>query len=99
MQNLQEAEHYYHDAFAIAVELDMPTEQRAVLHRQGLLYQAQKRFPDALGAWVHALALDARTGHPAHADLQANVAQMVKEHSLKESYTTFCKQYGLGCEN
>jgi hypothetical protein len=70
-----------------------------VLHRQGLLYQAQKRFPDALGAWVHALALDARTGHPARTDLQANVAQMVKDHRLKESYTTFCKQYGLGCEN
>ncbi len=99
MNHFQDAERYYSDAFAIAVELDIPTEQRAVLHRQGLLYQAQKRFPDALGAWVHALALDARTDHPARMDLQANVAQMVKDHRLKESYTTLCKKYGLGCEN
>jgi len=99
MRLFQDAERYYHDAFTIAVELDVSTEQRAVLKRQGLLYQAQGRFKDALGSWVHALALDARIGHPTRVDLQTDVVNMVEEHHLKEAYSTFCKQYGMGCEN
>ncbi|GAC1615089.1 MAG: hypothetical protein NVS4B11_01480 [Ktedonobacteraceae bacterium] len=99
MHHFEDAERYYWNAFTLATELDIPAEQCAVLRRQGLLYQAQERFYDALGGWVQALALDVRLGHPKRTDLQMHVANMVKEHQLEEAYTAFCKQYGLECEN
>ncbi len=98
MHRFADAEHYYHDAVAIATELDTPAEHCAVLRRQGLLYQAQGKHSDALGCWVHALALDARLGHHARTYLQENVETLIKEHHLEEEYTGFCKQYELGCE-
>ncbi len=99
LQQLDDAEHHYTTAFTIATELDTPTEQCAVLGRQGLLYQIQGRFPNALDSFVHALALDVRLGHPTRKELQLRVESMVKEHHLEEAYTTYCKQYNLGCED
>ncbi len=99
LHHYEKAEQDYQAAFTIATELDTPKEQLAVLRRQGLLCQAQGHFQTALGHWVHALALDTRLTHPARIDLQTNVVNIVKEHQLQEAYTSFCKQYGLGCEN
>ena len=98
LHNFKDAEHHYNTAFAIATELDTPAEQCAVLRRQGLLYYTQERFYDALGTWVHALALDVRLGHATRIDLQTHVANMVNEHHLEEAYTAFCKQFGMGSE-
>ncbi len=98
LHNFKDAERHYNTAFAIATELDTPAEQCAVLRRQGLLYHMQERFYDALGVWVHALALDIRLGHPTRIDLQTHVARMVEEHHLEEAYSAFCKQFGLGGE-
>ncbi|GAC1640117.1 MAG: hypothetical protein NVS4B12_01110 [Ktedonobacteraceae bacterium] len=97
--HFEDAERHYTVAFTVATELDTPAEQCAVLHRQGLLRQQQKRFYDALDCWVHALALDRRLGHPTRTELQTRVANIVKEQQLEEAYIAFCKQYGLGCES
>lgn len=50
LHSFNEAEHYYRDALAIAIELDTPAEQCAVLRRQGMLRQAQKQYTEALDA-------------------------------------------------
>lgn len=95
MQHFTEAERYYHNAALIATELDTPAERCAVLRRQGLLFQAQEKYADALGSWVQALALDQRLGHPARQDLQERVSTLIASHHLEETYALLCKRYGM----
>ncbi len=51
-----QAADYYHQALAIATELDTPSEHGAVLHRQGDLCLAQGQHREALDIWVQALS-------------------------------------------
>jgi tetratricopeptide (TPR) repeat protein len=91
-----EAERSYATAATIADELDMPTEYRADLRRQGLLSQAQQQYAKALDLYLQALALDQRWEHPARKRLQATIDELVAEQHLEEMYAELAKKYGLG---
>jgi len=95
MHQFSEAERYYAEAATIARNLDTLSERCAVLHRQGELYYAQEKYPEALTAWVEALFQDHRIGHPERAEHEARVKQLVMQHHLEDTYTELCRQYGL----
>jgi len=90
-----DAERRYHAAAKIATDLDTPAERCAVLRRQGLLAQVQKKYQEALECWVQALALDQRLGHPARTDLQQKVDSLVAEQCLEETYKELGERYSL----
>lgn len=90
-----EAARCYQEANEIATELDTPAERCAVLRRQGMLYQDQQKYEDALFCWVQALTLDRRPGHPSRIDIQERVQAIVREQHLEEVYAHLCSQYEL----
>lgn len=94
LSDFANAERYYREAAEIAKALGTPAERCAVLHRQAALSSLRGQFREALGFLVQALALDRRLGHPERQVIQDKVDALVAEHSLKEAYAEFCKQYG-----
>src|SRR5579885_818383 len=91
-----EAELRYQEALAIAIELDTPPERCAALHRLGQLRYDQQRYPEALEAWVQAVAHDRRIGHPAREELKARIDHLVREQHLEDTYAQLSQKQGIG---
>ncbi len=95
LRSLSVAATFYQRAGALAVELGIPAEQRAVLHRLGELSIVQGEAVQALDHWVHALTMDRRLGHPERSALQEKIERLVLQHHLEEVYQEIAQKYGL----
>ena len=81
-----DAEHFYHEAAAIANNLNTPAERGAVLHRQGELYLNQGKYREALSTLVQAYVEDQRIGHPDRKALKVKIDNLVASYNLQEFY-------------
>jgi tetratricopeptide (TPR) repeat protein len=95
MGHFVEARRYYNDAAAIANELNTPPERCAILHRQGELYISQEQYPEALEAWIEALAQDQRIDHPERDATQKRIEDLVAKQHLEKTYKELCRRYHL----
>ena len=95
MGRFAEARRYYNDAAAIANELNTLPERCAVLRRQGELYISQEQYPEALEAWIEALAQDQRIDHPEREALQKKIEDLVAKQHLEKAYKESSERYQL----
>ena len=95
MGHFAEARRYYNDAAAIANELNTLPERCAVLHRQGELHISQEQFPEALEAWIEALAQDQRIDHPEREALQKKIEDLVAKQHLEKAYKEASERHQL----
>jgi tetratricopeptide (TPR) repeat protein len=86
MGHFADARRYYNDAAAIANELNTLPERCAILRRQGELYISQEQYPEALDAWIEALAQDRRIDHPERVAMQKKIEDLVAKQHLEEAY-------------
>jgi tetratricopeptide (TPR) repeat protein len=95
LHRFAEAERFYDEAASIAAHLDTPAERCAILHRQGVLYQIQGKYREALAAWFQAFVQDRRVGHSDREALKERMDALVVVHNLQEDLAELRKQYGM----